>query len=229
MSSRGQEPSVVWLRHCRLELALHPLVRRDGPSLLWLHELGGESPTRAPRGALEWPGAVWALDSSGHGQSQHARAGGYSPEVLMADVDAALAEIGPATVVGEGLGAFLALLIAGSRPDQVRGVVLCDGKGLAGGGPEPKPIAELWLPTDVLSRGGGGTDPYALVELSRDIRPPGYARIFARQAQHLSGMDTPIRVAARPPHPPWLEGILDGPGVEISELSDALDRYSRQQ
>ena len=52
----------------------------------------------------------------------------------MADADAALAHLGPATVYGRGLGAYVALLIAGARPDLVRGAVLDDGPGLVGGG-----------------------------------------------------------------------------------------------
>ena len=55
----------------------------------------------------------------------------------MADVDVALAELGPSTVVGRGLGAYIALLIAGARPQLVRGAVLCDGPGLFGGGVGP--------------------------------------------------------------------------------------------
>ena len=56
----------------------------------------------------------------------------------MGDVDAALAHLGPSTVLGRGLGAYIALLIAGARPDLVRGAVLADGPGLVGGGREPR-------------------------------------------------------------------------------------------
>ena len=51
-----------------------------------------------------------------------------------ADVDAALAALEPQTLYGEGLGAYIALLTAGARPDRVRGAILADGPGLAGGG-----------------------------------------------------------------------------------------------
>lgn len=223
----------VRLHHCRLELALHQLADGGAPTLLWLHELGASSPTAVPEAAREWPGAVWALDLSGHGQSQRARAGGYSPEVLMGDVDAALAEIGPATIVGEGIGAFLALLITGSRPDRVRGVVLCDGVGLEGGGARPKPIGGIWLPAETVAPlavtrdDPAAADPYALVELSRDIRPPGYAKIFARQAYHLGAVDRPISVATTRPHPPWLQALLECPGVVVAETRVALERYAQ--
>lgn len=227
MSAPAPGQPRVSIHHCRLELVLHLLAPGDGPTLLWLHELGGQSPAEVPSQASSWPGAVWALDLSGHGQSQHARAGGYSPEVLMGDVDAALAEIGPATLVGEGLGAFLALLIAGSRPDQVHGVVLCDGEGLEGGGAEPKPIAELWFPDEATVGTVTTADPYALMELSQDIRPPGYVRIFARQAHALSGLEDPISVAATGGYPPWLDALLECPGVVRAKVDEALERYAR--
>jgi pimeloyl-ACP methyl ester carboxylesterase len=55
----------------------------------------------------------------------------------MADADTALRHLGRATLVGRGLGAYVALLLAGARPTGVRGAILRDGLGLAGGGPRP--------------------------------------------------------------------------------------------
>ena len=73
-----------------------------------------------------------ALDFTGHGASTMPIGGGYTAEILMADVDAALDHLDEATVVGRGLGAYVALLISGARADRVRGVVLADGPGLSG-------------------------------------------------------------------------------------------------
>ncbi len=131
------------LRHGQVELALHTLRDADGPCLLVLHELGGASPEAVPGELAEWPGSVSALDFTGHGQSTVPRGGGYTAEILMADADIAVAELGSATVVGYGIGAYVALLLAGSRPMAVLGAVLCDGMGLAGGG-------ERGVPADVL-------------------------------------------------------------------------------
>jgi pimeloyl-ACP methyl ester carboxylesterase len=39
----------------------------------------------------------------------------------MADVDIALRHLGEATVLGRGLGGYVAFLIAGARPTLVRG------------------------------------------------------------------------------------------------------------
>jgi pimeloyl-ACP methyl ester carboxylesterase len=215
--------SAVVLRHNRIDLALHRLRDRDGARLLLLHGLGEASPDRVPSHLAPWPGAVWALDFSGHGASTAAAGGGYSCEVLMGDTDHALAHIGHATVLGRGLGAYVALLIAGARPDLVRGAVLADGPGLTGGGPAPG------SPT-VLSPGYGAgevspPDPLALAELGRDIRPPDYATAFARLAATGSALDTPIAVSGIN-RPPWLAAVVDEPGVVECSLDAALAMFS---
>ena len=101
----------------------------------------------------------------------------------MADADTALAHLGEATVVGRGLGAYVALLVAGGRPQQVRGAILRDGPGLAGGGSSSTssfiPFVDQSAPAP--------PDPFALVELATDVRPPDYACIFARQAAAVLG------------------------------------------
>ncbi len=111
----------VTLRHNRVELALHEVRAADGPRLLLLHGLGEQSPASVPAWAEAWPGAVWALDFTGHGASTIPNGGGYTAVVLMGDVDAALEHLGPCTVLGRGLGGYVALLIAGARADAVRG------------------------------------------------------------------------------------------------------------
>jgi pimeloyl-ACP methyl ester carboxylesterase len=212
---------VDWLRHNLVELALHQL--RDGPPerpLVLLHGLGEASPPTAPDWAATWPGAVHALDFTGHGRSTVPSGGGYTAEVLMADADAALARLGPATVVGRGLGAYVALLIAGARPRLVRGAVLCDGPGIIGGGDGP--TATTIITVD--DRRPGPPDPWALVELSRDVRPPDYATSFARQALQLSGLAWPFAVCAKS-RPPWLEAVAREPGVLDVSLDDAIAFY----
>src|SRR5688572_14199327 len=114
------------LKHNRIELALHRLRAGQGRALLLLHGLGERSPELVPEELAGWPGPIHALDFTGHGASTVPRGGGYTCELLMADADVALARLGEATVVGRGLGAYIALLIAGGRPEQVRGAVLRD-------------------------------------------------------------------------------------------------------
>ncbi len=171
-----------------------------------------------------WPGgAVWALDFLGHGASTRPPGGGYTCETLMADADAALRQIGPATVLGRGLGAYIAVLIAGARPDLVRGAVLCDGPGLMGGGSAPSSpvVAQPRLVPDAPT---DAPDPFALAELARDVRPPDYVANFARQTMSLSPLEIPITVTAIA-RPEWLEAILDQPGVQEASLAEAMALY----
>jgi hypothetical protein len=68
-------------------------------------------------------------------------------------------------------------------------------------------------------------DPYALLELARDIRPADYATAYARQAVEFSEIDRPISVAAVA-RPPWLAAVADLPGVVTERVGDALARFS---
>ncbi len=216
--------TTVMLSHRRVELALHRYTRPDDGAtrpMLLLHGLGEASPAACPGWADAWPGPVWALDLTGHGASTVPRGGGYFPEGLMSDVDAALAHLGEVTVVGRGLGAYVGLLIAGARPSLVRGVVLDDGPGLFGGGPE---MASGML-VDVGDGKGVAPDPLALMELSSDVRPPDYARDFVRQAVHLSGLDQPITVVAVST-PAWLAAVGSDPSVVHRTMADAIAYYA---
>jgi pimeloyl-ACP methyl ester carboxylesterase len=213
----------VLLRHNKIELALHELRGGEGRTLLLLHGLGERSPDGlAPDVGAAWPGPVFALDFTGHGKSTVPRGGGYTAEVLMADADAALAHLGQATLLGRGLGAYVALLLAGARAADVRGAVLADGPGLAGGGPVPaSPSIQFPDP-----RASGPPDPFAFAELTTDVRPPDYASSFVRQANHLSGLVEPITVVAHV-RPQWLEAVVAEPGVrEAGTVAEALQVYA---
>lgn len=213
--------SVTYLTHGRVWLALHELRTGAGRALLLLHGLGERSPRALPVEVAAWPGPVHALDFVGHGGSQVPAGGGYTAEVLMGDVDAAIAELGPVTVVGRGLGAYVALQIAGARPLMVRGAVLRDGPGLAGGGPTPGSFTIAVPP----SRHEGTPDPNALVELAGDIRPPDYATAFVRQAVNFSGIESPLAVTCVG-RPPWVEAVAAEVGVVECSLPEALALYA---
>jgi pimeloyl-ACP methyl ester carboxylesterase len=208
------------LQHNKVQLALHRLREGRGTALLLLHGLGEASPSEPPRWAEQWPGPVAALDFTGHGQSSIPTGGGYSAEILLADADLALADLGSATLVGRGLGAYVALMLAGARPQQVRGAVLCDGPGLAGG-----PIGPTSQSFVTLAPSVHPPDPYALFELSRDLRPPDYAALFVRMAVASSGLEDPIAVAAVV-RPPWLAGVVEEVGVVTCSIGDALAMYT---
>jgi pimeloyl-ACP methyl ester carboxylesterase len=208
------------LRHNRVELALHQLADGDGRPLLLLHGLGERTPAGPPPVTHSWAGPVYGLDFAGHGASTVPAGGGYTCEVLMGDADVALAELGPCTIYGRGLGAYVGLLIAGARTDLVQGAVLADGPGLAGGSTGPS-SSTYYRPGDLA---GAPPDRFALFELSTDIRPADYAAGFARLVLAMSPMSTPLVVAARQ-RPPWLQAVADEPGVVSDGVVEGLARY----
>lgn len=226
--------NVVTLTHVRTRLALHPLrpARAQTPPvrpLLLLHGLGEHTAPAAPPVTDGWPGPVWGLDFTGHGRSSLPKGGGYTAEALLADVDAALGHLvpegagGPVTVLGRGLGGYVALLIAGARPELVGGAVITDGPGLAGGGPAPQ--SSSVVRTRPPGPAAATPDPYALLELARDVRPGDYATAYARQAVEFGPVDNPVTVATRF-RPPWLEAIVSEPGVVVEPVEVALARYA---
>jgi pimeloyl-ACP methyl ester carboxylesterase len=212
--------TITQLTHNKIRLALHEIRSGTGRPLLLLHGLGEQSPTEVPSFAADWPGPVMALDFTGHGQSTVPAGGGYSAEIMLGDADLALAHLGEATVVGRGLGGYIALMLAGARADRVRGAVICDGPGLWGGPTGPTSTSFVTL-EDVRT----SPDPYALLELSRDLRPRDYAALFARLALELSGLDEPVTVAAVV-RPPWLEAVVAEMGVAVGTVEEALATYS---
>ena len=215
--------TTIRLQHNKIGLALHELRAGDGRPLLHLHGLGERSPEQVPEHLAAWPGPVWALDLTGHGRSDVAVGAGYFCEVLMGDVDTALAHLGPVTIFGRGLGAYIGLLTAGGRPDLVRGAIVFDGPGLAGGGPWP---ASPFIPSAVDPPPPGGTpDPWAILELTRDVRPPDYAASFARQAAARSGLETAIAVAGVN-RPPWVDAVVAEPGVVECTTAEALALFA---
>ena len=210
---------VRFVTHNRVALALHELRPGVGRPLLLLHGLGERTPAEAPSWAEGWPGPVVGLDFTGHGRSTIPTGGGYTAEMLMADVDAALADLGPVTIAGRGLGAYVALLAAGARPDLVRGILLVDGPGIVWGGIRPGtgyigPVADADGPV-------GPPDQFALFELSRDVRPPDYAQEYVRLIMEWSGIERPI-VVATVNRPEWLAAVVDEVGVVEASVTGGL-------
>lgn len=215
---------IARLPHNKIELALHRLHAGsdDCQPLLLAHGLGEATGTTPPAPWASWPGAIWGLDFSGHGESTVPSGGGYTCEMLASDLDIALAHIGPATLVGRGLGAYIGLMTAAARPELVRGLVLADGPGLAGGSAGPG--SGTWF--DPADADGTSPDPFAMFELSTDVRPADYAMGFLRLVLDHSDLADPVTVTARV-SPPWLAAVANEPGVLRESLEQARDRYAR--
>ena len=209
------------LQHARVGLELHQLSHRDGPALLLLHALGGSSADWAEAPAL-WPGRVYALDFCGHGRSEWIRGSVYAPEILAGDVEVALAHIGGASIAGAGIGAYVALLMAGGRSARVPGALLLPGRGLAGGGAQPHfELSILRLVTPDSASLPPGCDPYC-VALELDVRPPDYATRFAHAARRLVFLEDGSE------RPPWWEAARGVPNsfVVDGDVGNALTRLA---
>jgi pimeloyl-ACP methyl ester carboxylesterase len=183
---------VIRLTNGRTAIALHPLRDGAGPTLLCLHEVGGSARDFAD---VAWPGRVFALDFAGHGASEALRGGSYYPETIAGDADAALAHLGRVHLAGAGVGAYVALLLAGARPASVSAALLLPGAGLAGGGSAPdgtKNGMSEWR----------GVEPVRRLE--RDLRPPDYAEAFAQAARRLLFAEIDVQ-------PPWWEAARKAP------------------
>jgi hypothetical protein len=103
----------------------------------------------------------------------------------------------------------------------VPGAVRADGSGIAGGGPQPPAPYVLVPPV------GDGTtpDPYALLELSRDVRPPDYALDFVRFAIEGSPLESPIVVSARN-RPDWVAAVAAEIDVLDLPLTEAIALFA---
>ena len=205
--------------HGETSLVLHTL-REGSNGVLLLHELGGAS-TDWQEVVERWPGAVHALDFAGHGGSGWRRGGGYTPELFAADADAALALLGPCYLVGAGLGAYVALLLAGGRPALVPAALCCPGPSTAAA-PCPIPRAGPPFPS-------WGRRRHRTAIPSRDSATTTSGRSTtrvrcAREARHLLLAED---AAARPP---WWEAMRDAPGARPvpARLADALAELASQ-
>ena len=201
------------LRHGHLDLALHELRAGTGLALLLLHALGEDSSTWETT-ELPWPGPVYGLDFSGHGDSERAKGVVYLPEYWVGDADAALIHLESAAILGSGLGAYVAVLAAGVRPSRVITCGLLPGHGLAGGGPEPRfdqSAYETFLAPDLPEYPRAG--PRVGIG-GATMRPPGYVGPVARAARALVLGDGDER-------PPWWQVLRGLDNVALVEASPA--------
>ena len=108
----------------------------SGPLVVLLHGAGDQAGTWAKVApGLARRFTVIALDLAGHGGSEP-KLGPISPRVLVESLDAVLAREnshgGPAILVGNSLGAWIAFLQAHRKPGTVAHVVAVDGGPLRG-------------------------------------------------------------------------------------------------
>lgn len=155
---------------------------REGVPLLLLHGFGNDAhiwDDFAPSVAAHY--RVLALDHRGHGDSDWDPERRYDHEDMVADVEAATAELGieRLVLVGHSLGGRIATLFAGRHPERMAGLVIVDV------GPEVDLRGRLRIRMDVEAR---PNPVYAsVVEYARDLSlayPAGQPDAIARMAQH---------------------------------------------
>ena len=208
----------------RTSLHLQRLRDGEGMPLLLLHDLFGSLADWQDR-PIEWTGPVWALDFAGHGKSTWRPGGAYYPELFVTDADAALEEIGTSCLAGIGLGAYVALLLAGARTERVPGTLLLPGTGMEGGGEEPAQIPQAGY-LDELKRAHAGaetpqdsaTDP-RVVLARNDIRPVDYAESFGTRSQKL------VLVEDGANRPGWWEAVSGLPNAQATS-ADLLEAFT---
>jgi pimeloyl-ACP methyl ester carboxylesterase len=210
------------LKHGGVWLELHELARRDGPALLLLHALYGSRDEWGETPGM-WPGSVYALDFSGHGRSGWVIGGGYTTELFAGDADAALAHIGRAALAGAGMGAYVALLLAGARPDLVPAALLLSGAGIEGAGAAPdfENPRHAYEGFEAVESYTGAYDPM-VTAADRIVRPLDYVEPFAHAAHRV------LLVEDGQPRPPWWQAIRQSPSAEAvpSDLPLALARLA---
>ncbi len=123
-----------------MRAATYHLHGRPYAALEWGERIG--IPTVLLHGYLDHAGAwsrvapglsgwVVAIDHRGHGLSPHCGPGEtYSFPDYLADLDALLAQLGRAKLVGHSMGGTIASMYAGVRPEKVVALVTVDGLGL---------------------------------------------------------------------------------------------------
>jgi len=220
------------LLHGRVSIELHTLKPAKGRPLLLLHALGVNAEAW-PTAALSWShGPVYALDFAGHGKSGRVRGGAYYPEYFLADADLALEQIGePCVLAGAGVGAYVALLLAGARADQILASLLLEGAGLEGGGSLPDHEIEVEVEdiegferfiATASNDYATSTDPL-VAQCGRDLRPLDYVTSFAHAAKPM--LFSPP-VGRELPAPDWWPKAFEANrGVAAPEdLVDCLDK-----
>ena len=158
----------------------------DGRSLLILHGLGERAPAEVPSYLDAWHGPIAALDFTGHGLSTIHVAAATPPRCCwrMQRRPSARGREGDRPRSRAGRVRRVCSSPA-PPPDLVCGAILTDGAGILGGGNGPG--------SPLTSAVDGGAlappDPFALVELAHDLRPPDYATSFVRLATQASPLD----------------------------------------
>jgi pimeloyl-ACP methyl ester carboxylesterase len=185
--------------------------RGDGPSLVFLHGAGDQAGTWS-KIAPSFAGSyhVLLLDLPGHGESAPAK-GPLDVGTILAGTEAVLAReaLGkPLVLVGNSLGAWIALLYARAHPENVARVVLVNGGALRGDR------------TDVILNPANREEARRLFDLITDPGSPRVPDFMLDDAVRQARTGPLARVAATAGDMP--KYLLDGRLQEITVPVDLL-------
>ena len=107
-------------------MRLNVVEQGTGPTVVFLHGMGSTSATwTACMNLLAPTHRVVALDLLGHGASPVPEdPAEYTRDAALADIDALLAVLPSAVLVGHSLGGYLAMAHAATRPHVARGIIV---------------------------------------------------------------------------------------------------------
>jgi len=141
LASAQETPGVVAKDVTVMTFKLHYLEAGQGPPVVLLHGLGGDGSRWGPNiGPLAKDFHVFALDQIGFGQSDKPLAN-YHTGMLSEFLAEFLKAVGvpKASLVGNSMGAGVALYMAVHYPQMVDKIVLADGGGYRSEHPGPRP------------------------------------------------------------------------------------------
>lgn len=127
--------SVTTVRSAGVSLCCYDAERGE-PVVVLLHGLAGHAGEwELTAEALAGDVRIIAFDQRGHGRSTR-RPEDTAPEAFVTDVVAVINQLaggGPVALVGQSMGAHIAMLVAAHHPDLVERLVMVEG-GVGGGG-----------------------------------------------------------------------------------------------
>lgn len=167
---------------------------------------------------------VYALDLPGMGYSEIVPGASYDEPAMRDAVKRLINELDlqGVTVLGESIGAVLALTVAADLPDRIRQVVAVNPYDYAGGAKRSSLLARLII-TAVLAPGIGPT--FAAVEPKPVMRAVLHGGLVDKTALQDDYLDELLKVGRRPGYPVVARAVFGN----LPSMIAARSRYTQVQ
>jgi pimeloyl-ACP methyl ester carboxylesterase len=200
---------------------LRYLTGGSGPALVMLHTVRTQAEHfRHVIRLVQQQYTIYALDLPGMGYSEIVPGASYEEPALRAGVERLITELDlrDVTLLGESIGAVLALTTAADLPDRVRRVVAVNTYDYAGGGARANLLARLII-TGIIAPGIGPI--FARQEPKPVMRAILKGGLVDRAALREDYLDEVLSVGRRPGYPIVARGIFRN----LPSLIAARTRY----